>query len=69
MNNQDWASDSVDKNILTFVGFANFYWQFITNFNKIVILFTLILKTKLLAFSLNNSINMAIFLMAIRCLR
>lgn len=32
------------KDISMFLGFANFYWQFIKEFGKIVVLFSIILE-------------------------
>ena len=42
---KDWLKLKSVRNIQVFLGFANFYWQFIQGFNKIVVLLTLILKT------------------------
>jgi hypothetical protein len=33
---QDWKCSFTQKDIQSFLGFANFYWQFINNFTKVV---------------------------------
>ena len=42
---KNWLKAKSDCNIPVILGFANFYWQFIQGFNKIVALFTSMLKT------------------------
>ena len=42
---KDWPERKSVRNILVFLGFANFYWRFIQSFNKIAAPFTSILKT------------------------
>ena len=45
---KEWPKPKSVQDIQVFLGFANFYWQFIQGFNKIAALFTLILKTAVL---------------------
>jgi hypothetical protein len=33
---QDWKCSFTQKDIQSFLGFTNFYWQFINNFTKVV---------------------------------
>ena len=40
-----WPEQKSIRDIQVFLGFANFYWQFIQGSSKIVALFTSILKT------------------------
>ena len=40
-----WPELKSVRDILVFLGFANFYWQFIQGFSRIAALFTSILKT------------------------
>lgn len=40
-----WAEPQLVRNIQVFIGFANFYQQFIQGFSKIAAFFTLMLKT------------------------
>ena len=40
-----WPEPKSVQDMQVFLGFANFYWQFIQNFNKIVVSLTSILKT------------------------
>ena len=42
---KDWLELKSIRNIQVFLGFANFYWQFIQGFNKIAAPLTLMLKT------------------------
>ena len=42
---KDWPEPKLVRNIQVFLGFANFYRQFIQSFSKIAALFTSILKT------------------------
>ena len=42
---KNWLEPKSVCNIQVFLGFANFYWQFIQSFSKIAILFILMLKT------------------------
>ena len=42
---KDWLKLKSVYNIQVFLGFANFYWQFIQSFNRIAIPLTSILKT------------------------
>ena len=61
---KDWLKPKSVRNIQVFLGFASFYWRFIQNFNRIVALLFLILKTTGLpdkpAPSKNNS-NKSVF--------
>ena len=41
---KDWPKPKSVRNIQVFLGFANFYWQFIQSFNRITIPLTSILK-------------------------
>ena len=52
-----WLKLKSVYNILVFLGFANFYWQFIQDFNKIVVLFLSMLKTTRLPDKLAPSKN------------
>ena len=58
---KNWLKPNSVYNIKIFLGFTNFYWQFIKSFNKIVSLFILILKTirlsHILVFKKNKSKN------------
>ena len=60
---KNWPKPKSVCNIQVFLGFVNFYWQFIKGFSKIATLFTLILKTigssDKLAFGKNNSSKLA----------
>ena len=42
---KDWPELKSVRNIQVFLGFANFYWQFIQGINRIAALLTLMLKT------------------------
>ena len=42
---KEWPELNSIRNIQVFLGFANFYWQFIQGFSKIAASLTLILKT------------------------
>ena len=42
---KDWPEPKSVRNIQVFLGFANFYWQFIQGFSRIVAPFTSMLKT------------------------
>ena len=41
---KDWSEFKLVCNILVFLGFANFYWQCIQGFNRLIAQFTSILK-------------------------
>ena len=41
----DWLKLQTMRDIQVFLGFTNFYWQFIQGFSKLATLFTSILKT------------------------
>ena len=41
---KNWPEPKSVQDIWVFLGFANFYQQFIQNFNRIIVLLTLILK-------------------------
>ena len=42
---KNWPKFKSVRDIQVFLGFANFYWQFIQGFNRISVLFTSMLKT------------------------
>ena len=42
---KDWPEPKLVHDIQLFLGFANFYWQFIQSFSRIAVPFTSILKT------------------------
>ena len=42
---RNWSEPKLVRDIQVFIGFANFYWQFIWGFSKIAALLTSILKT------------------------
>ena len=42
---KDWPEPKSVRNIQVFLGFANFYWQFIQGFSRIAVLLTSMLKT------------------------
>ena len=42
---KDWPKPKSVRDTQVFLGFANFYWQFIQGFNRIAALLTLMLKT------------------------
>ena len=46
--NQEWSKLKSIQDIQVFLGFANFYWQFIQGFSKIVTLLTSVLKITVL---------------------
>lgn len=44
-----WFEPKSKPDIYVFIGFANFHWQFMKNFNKIAALLKLMLKTMILS--------------------
>ena len=42
---KDWPKPKSVQDIKVFLGFANFYWQFIQGFSRITVLLTSMLKT------------------------
>ena len=54
---KDWPDPKSVRNIQVFLGFANFYWQFIQGFNRIAAPLTSMLKTTRLPDKLSPSKN------------
>ena len=54
---KDWPEPKLICDIQVFLGFTNFYWQFIQNFSRIAALFTSILKTTRLSEPVSDKNN------------